>query len=205
MVLQLASMLTDLMASMGYIGLFFLIAGESALLPIPSEIILPFAGFLIFSGNMTFWLAVLVAILGQLFGSAVSYAIGYYGGRPLVLKYGKYFLLSHTHFEHVESWFKKHGMQAVFVGRLLPVIRTIISFPAGITKVNFKKFLLYSALGITPWTIFLVYIGFKLGEKWQSIIAAFDNFQLVVIAGIIVFLVWWVWNSRRENHKSFNT
>ena len=202
MVLQLASLLTDLMASMGYIGLFFLIAGESALLPIPSEIILPFAGYLIFSGNMTFWLAVLVAILGQIFGSAVSYAIGYYGGRPLVLKYGKYFLLSHKHFEHVELWFKKHGMQAVFFGRLLPVIRTIISFPAGITKVNFKKFLLYSTLGITPWTIFLVYIGFKLGEKWQSIIATFDKFQLVVIAGIIVFLVWWVWKGVHENKTS---
>jgi membrane protein DedA with SNARE-associated domain len=204
MVLQLASTLTAWIAEAGYAGLFLLIAGESALLPIPSEVILPFAGFLVFSGKMTFWLAVLIAILGQIFGSAASYAVGYYGGRPIVLRYGKYFLLNHKHFEHVESWFSKHGMQAVFFGRLLPVVRTIISFPAGITKVNFKKFLLYSTLGIVPWTILLIYIGFKLGEKWQSIIATFDKFQLVVIAGIIIFLVWWAWNARRENQSISN-
>jgi len=204
MVLQLASTLTAWIAEAGYLGLFLLIAGESTLIPIPSEIILPFAGFLVFSGKMVFWLAVLVAILGQIFGSAISYAIGYYGGRPIVLRYGKYFLLSHKHFERVESWFSKHGMQAVFFCRLLPVVRTIISFPAGITRVNFKKFLLYSALGIIPWTIFLTYVGFKLGEQWQSIITTFDKFQLVVIAGIIVFLIWWVWTVRRENSKSSN-
>ncbi|MCX6774992.1 MAG: DedA family protein [DPANN group archaeon] len=205
MVLQLASTLTAWIAEAGYMGLFFLIAGESSLLPLPSEVILPFAGFLVFSGKMMFWPVVLVAILGQIFGSAISYAIGYYGGRPLVLRYGKYFLLSPKHFEQVESWFCKHCMLAVFFSRLLPVVRTIISFPAGITKVNFKKFLLFSALGITPWTVFLVYVGFRLGAAWQSIITTFDKFQLVVIAGLIAFLIWWVWNARRENHKSFNT
>ncbi|MCX6775055.1 MAG: DedA family protein, partial [DPANN group archaeon] len=134
--------------------------------------------------------------------SAISYAIGYYGGRPLVLRYGKYFLLSPKHFEQVESWFSKHGMLAIFLSRLLPVVRTIISFPAGITKVNFKKFLLYSTLGIIPWTILLIYIGFKLGAAWQSIITTFDKFQLVVIAGIIVFLIWWVWRGIRESKTS---
>lgn len=202
MVLQLASIITAWIAQAGYTGLFFLIAGESSLLPIPSEIVLPFAGFLIFSGKMTFWLAVFVAIVGQLFGSAISYTIGYYGGRPLVLNYGKYFLLNKKHFEHVESWFSRHGVQAVFFGRLLPIVRTIISFPAGITKVNFKKFMFYSTLGIIPWTIFLMYIGFKLGDKWQSIIATFDKFQLVVIAGMFVFITWWIWKEYKERNEN---
>ena len=201
MVLALASTVMELMAGVGYFGLFFLIAGESALLPIPSEIVLPFAGYLVYSGKMGFFFAVFAAVLGQLFGSTLSYYIGYYGGRPLVLKYGKYFLLSKKHFEHVESWFIKHGAAAVFFTRLLPVARTLISFPAGITKMKFSKFLLYSTLGIVPWTIFLIYVGFKLGNQWQSIIATFDEFQYVVIAGIIIFIVWWIHKELKERKR----
>jgi len=202
MVLALASMATELMARLGYFGLFFLIAGESALMPIPSEVILPFAGFLVFSGKMTFMLAVLAGITGQLFGSILAYAVGYYGGRPAVLKYGKYFLLSKKHFEHVESWFAKHGSAAIFFSRLMPVVRTVISFPAGIAEMPFKKFLFYSTVGIIPWTIVLVYIGFKLGAGWQSIVATFDKFQLLIVAGIVIFLAWWIWKEYREQHET---
>jgi membrane protein DedA with SNARE-associated domain len=203
MVLQLASFVTDLLMKMGYYGLFFLMAGESAFMPIPSEIVLPFAGFLMFSGKMTFWLAMLVAVAGQLLGSVIVYFIGFHGGRPFVLNYGKYFLLNKKHFERVEMWFNKFGAPAVFFGRLLPVVRTIISFPAGIAKMPFRKFMLYSTLGIVPWTAFLIYIGFKLGDKWRDIIATFDKFQLVVIAGLIVFVIWLVWKARNENNKNY--
>jgi membrane protein DedA with SNARE-associated domain len=202
MVLALASAVTELIARMGYFGLFFLIAGESALMPIPSEVILPYAGYLVFSGKMTFMLAILAGITGQLFGSILAYAVGYYGGRPAVLKYGKYFLLSKKHFEHVESWFAKHGSAAIFFSRLMPVVRTVISFPAGIAEMPFRKFLFYSTLGIIPWTIILVYIGFKLGESWQSIITTFDKFQLLVVAGIVIFLAWWIWKEYREQHET---
>lgn len=202
MVFGLASIFMNLMIQANYFGLFFLIAGESALLPIPSEIVLPFAGYLVYTGKMSLFFAVFAAVLGQLFGSILSYYIGYYGGRPLVLKYGKYFLLSKKHFEHVEGWFAKHGAAAVFFTRLLPVARTIISFPAGITKMNFKKFLLYSTLGIVPWTAFLIYIGFKLGDHWQNIIKTFDDFQYIVIAGIIIFIIWWVWKERKHQHEN---
>ena len=201
MVFGLASLLTSLVSEMGYLGLFLLIAGESALLPIPSEILLPFAGFLVFSGKISFLFAVLAAVLGQLFGSIIAYTIGYYGGRPLVLKYGKYFLLSKKHFEHVEKWFEKHGNKTIFITRLMPVVRTIISFPAGIVKMSFKKFLFYSTLGIVPWTIFLVYIGFKLGAGWQTIIQFFDKFQIIVVIGLIIFVVWWIWKEKKERHE----
>lgn len=199
--LQLASAVTDLIAKVGYVGLFFLMTGESALLPIPSEVVLPFAGFLVFSGKMAFWLAVIIAIAGQLFGSILSYYVGYYGGRPAVLRYGKYLHLSEKRLLHIEGWFKKYGSATIFFGRLLPVVRTVISFPAGIAKMNFRKFLFYSVIGIIPWTIFLVYFGLKLGEKWQSIIATFDQFQLIVIAGVIIFLVWWIWKVYTEQHE----
>jgi len=189
---------------MGYFGLFLLSTGESSLLPIPSEIILPFAGYLVYVGQMTFWLAVLVGFLGQFSGSIIAYYLGYYAGRPVVLNYGKYFLLSRKHFEHIENWINehKHSEFIFFFSRLLPVVRTVISFIAGATKVPFKKFLFYSSLGIIPWTVILVYIGFKLGDTWQTIIKAFDEFQLVVIAGIVVFLIWWVWKENHENQAS---
>jgi len=204
MVFQLASFFTDIIAQSGYAGLFLLIAGESALMPIPSEIVLPFAGYLIFTGAMSFWLAVFVAIVGQMFGSVIAYYAGKYGGRPFVLNYGKYFFLGRKHFEHVEGWFHKHkhSEAMLFFSRLLPVVRTVISFVVGTAKVPFRKFLLYSTLGIIPWTILLIYIGFKLGDGWQSIIETFDKFQLVVIASIIIFIVWWIWKEKHETKTS---
>ncbi len=202
--LQLASSIVNLIASMGYTGLFWLIAGESALLPIPSEIVLPFAGYLAYLGKLNFWAVVVATTIGQLFGSMVAYAIGKYGGRPFVLNYGKYFFLNHKHFEHSERWFNQHGEFVIFFSRLLPVVRTVISLPAGIARMNFSKFVLYSLLGIIPWTLFLVYIGFRLGAGWQSIIGAFDKFQYVVIAGIVIFIVWWIWKGLREKQMSKN-
>ncbi len=199
--IQLATFFVNWLAEMGSLGVFLLIAGESMLLPLPSEIILPFAGFLAYSGKVNLWLIILISIIGQLVGSIISYGIGYYGGRPFVLKYGRYFLLNKKHFEHVEKWFQKYGAITVFIGRLLPIVRTIISFPAGITKINFKKFLFYSTLGIIPWSVLFIYIGFRLGEGWTAIINIFDKFQYVVIAGIIAFIIWWIWKEKKERHE----
>lgn len=204
MPIQLASLITGWISQSGYWGLFLLMVGESFLMPIPSEIVLPFAGFMVFSGEISFLAAVFLGVLGQIFGSVLSYYLGYYGGRRVVLRYGQYFLLNKKHFEHVENWFNKYGLATVFVCRLLPVVRTLISFPAGITKMNFKKFLLYSTLGIIPWTIFLVYLGVRLGSAWESIIKTFDELQIFVIIGLIAFAVWWVWKEIRErkhNHE----
>lgn len=199
MVFGIATFITDAISRSGYFGLFFLMTGESALLPIPSEIVLPFAGFLVFSGKITFFSAVLIAILGQLFGSIISYFVGYYGGRRAVLKYGKYIHLKENRLEQVEGWFRKYGTLAIFFTRLMPIIRTVISFPAGMAKMKFSKFLFYSALGIIPWTIIFVYFGYTLGEHWQSIIATFDKFQLVVLIGIFALIGYWIWKVRNKN------
>ncbi len=202
MVFGLASFVTDLISKSGYLGLFFLMTGESALLPIPSEIVLPFAGFLVYSGQMTFFSAIVIAILGQLFGSIISYSIGHYGGRPAILKYGEYLHLSEKKFARVDNWFKKYGSATIFFGRLLPVVRTVISFPAGIAKMNFRKFLFYSILGIIPWTIIFIYFGYILGERWQAIIATFDKFQLIVIIGIFIIIGYWIWKARNAHQAN---
>lgn len=199
MVFNLASFLTDAISRLGYPGIFFLMAGESALLPIPSEIVLPFAGFLIYSAKMSFWLVAITAIFGQIFGSIIAYAIGYYGGRPLVLSYGKYVFLSRKKFERVEDWFTKYGAPAIFFTRLMPLVRTVISFPAGIARMKFKKFLAFSIAGIIPWTILLIYIGFKLGEFWVSTIDFFSKFQLLVVIFALAFIGWWIWKARHED------
>ncbi|MEM2874354.1 MAG: DedA family protein [Candidatus Nanoarchaeia archaeon] len=203
--LQIASFLIDLIVKIGYIGLFCLSAGESALLPIPSEIILPFSGYLVWQNKMVFSLAATVAILGQLLGSVLAYALGYYGGRPLVLRYGRYFFLSKAHFEHVERWFNKNGAITVFIARLLPFVRTVISFPAGVTKLNFRKFLLYSFLGIALWTIALIYTGIRLGESWQILIGLFNRFQIIIIFALAAFVVWWLWKELKEQANENQT
>lgn len=199
MVFNLALFLTDAIAKLGYPGIFFMMAGESALLPIPSEIVLPFAGFLIYSGKMSFWLVTIIAIFGQIFGSIVAYWIGYYGGRPLVLNYGKHVLLNRKRFERVGGWFTKYGAIAIFFTRLMPLVRTIISFPAGIARMNFRKFLVFSVAGIIPWTILLIYMGFKLGEFWISAIGFFSKFQLLVVIFALSLIGWWIWKARNED------
>jgi membrane protein DedA with SNARE-associated domain len=200
----ISSAITKLMLIAGYFGLFLLMAGESALLPIPSEIVLPFAGFLVFSGKMSLLFVILAAVAGQLFGSIVAYTIGYYGGRPLVLKYTKRFPFAQKHFFGAEAWFKKYGSLTVFFGRLLPIVRTIISFPAGVMKLNFGKFLIYSLLGIVSWTTALVLLGFKLGENWQNISVIFHKFQFILIAliGIAFFLIWLILKKQKHAHKA---
>ncbi|MGC9058649.1 MAG: DedA family protein [Candidatus Nanoarchaeia archaeon] len=196
--LQLGTLFVNAIAKASYIGLFLLAAGESCLLPIPSEIILPFAGYLVFKGQMTFLLAVLTATLGQLAGSMLAYIIGYKVGRPFVQKYGRYFLLSKSKFEKVENWFVKYGHVTVFISRLLPVFRTIISLPAGTAKMPFKKFLIYSAAGILPWTLLLVYAGFILGEAWDSLIILFNKFQYIIIIIALLVFVWLFWKAKHE-------
>jgi len=199
--LQLASLITKLISQSGYFGLFFLMLGESFLIPIPSEIVLPFAGFLVFSGKMNFFLAVIIGVLGQIFGSTLAYYVGYFGGRQFVLKYGSYFFLNKKHFEYAEKWFDKHGAEAVFTCRLLPLVRTLISFPAGITKMNFRKFIFYSTLGIIPWTMVLIYFGIVLGSAWETIIKKFDELQILVVIGLVIFVIWWILKDFKERKK----
>lgn len=179
--------------AMGYLGVSLLMAIESANIPLPSEVIMPFSGFLVSMGRFSlFWVAIAGGV-GCLVGSLFSYWIGAVGGRPLIEKYGKYILISHHDLDLTDRWFKKYGDVTVFVGRLLPVVRTFISFPAGISRTNLLRFSIYTFVGSVIWSYFLAWIGFKLGENWESLKSYFHRADLVIGILIIAAIVFWVW------------
>lgn len=188
----LASIVIYVIDNTGYLGIFILMALESACIPIPSEIIMPFSGFLVAQGHFNIWLVGFLGAVGNLIGSIVAYLVGLYGGRPFVEKYGKYFLVSHRDLNLADRWFAKHGQGTVFFSRLLPVVRTFISLPAGIARMNFKKFCFYTFVGCLPWSYVLTYAGVVLGHNWADIRIYFEKFEIIIGILIAAFIIWWI-------------
>ncbi|MDD1768633.1 MAG: DedA family protein [Methanomassiliicoccales archaeon] len=187
----------DLILTSGYPGVFFLMALESACVPIPSEIVLPFAGWLVYEGQFNLILATLAGTFGCLAGSVFAYLVGLYGGRKFVLKYGKYLLLNEKSLDSAERWFTKYGDSAVFFSRLLPIIRTFISLPAGMAKMNLARFSVLTFIGSLPWCFALTYVGFALGPNWESITTVFRGLDILIVLGIVFVLVWYLLRRRR--------
>src|ERR1700751_5853412 len=183
----------SVIAATGYGGLVILMAIESACIPLPSELIMPFAGYLVYEGSMNlFWVATAGAI-GCNVGSLVAYEIGFYGGRPLVEKYGRWILLSRRELNWADPFFQRWGYLAVFIARLLPVVRTFIALPAGVARMPRGRFHLYTFLGSWPWCFALAWFGRKLGENWSSLgkyFHPFPGFIARMIAGAIICFIW---------------
>jgi membrane protein DedA with SNARE-associated domain len=201
------NLILDWISDLGYPGIVFLMALESACMPVPSEIVMPFAGYLVYDGStsMSFWGVVLAGSFGCTVGSIAAYAFGFYAGRPLILRYGKYILLREKHLKTAEKWFEKYGDKATFIARLLPVVRTVISLPAGIAKMNFKKFVFYSFVGSVPWTLMLTYIGYWLGPNWEDVVGVFHGLDVLVVAAAIGMVIWYVLrlrSGRKEDKPS---
>jgi membrane protein DedA with SNARE-associated domain len=156
---------------------------------------------LVAQGVFNLYLAGLAGALGCVVGSIISYWIGAWGGRPLIEKYGKYILVSHHDLDIADRWFQKHGESTVFFGRLLPVVRTFISFPAGISRMNFTRFVIYSFLGSLPWTLALAYIGQKLGDNWEEIRGWFHGLDWFILGLIIIAIIWWIWRHLKNRSK----
>jgi len=194
----LSSLVISIISTTGYFGVFILMALESACIPIPSEVILPFSGFLVWEGRFVLWQVVLWGALGNLFGSIIAYAVGYFGGRRAIEKYGKYILISCHDLDLADNWFKKYGQATVFFSRLLPIVRTFISLPAGIARMDFKKFCFYTFIGCLPWSWLLACFGVVMGENWEELKVYFHKFDLVIGVIIIVGIIWWV----RRHFKS---
>lgn len=188
----LAHITISIISQMGYLGIFLTMAVESACVPLPSEIIMPFAGYLASSGEMNLWLVGIVGALGNLAGSLVAYYAGKWGGLPLLEKYGKYILISHHDIVMAHKWFERHGKSTVFFTRLMPVVRGVISIPAGISEMDVKTFSIYTFLGSLLWSLFLAYVGFKLGENWDTLGDYFHKADLAIGIVIIIGLVWYV-------------
>ncbi|WAM34566.1 DedA family protein [Caldicellulosiruptor morganii] len=189
---QIFISIAEYLTQFGHIGIFIGMTLESACIPIPSEIILPLGGYLVYRGIGSIFSMTLVATLGCYAGSVIAYVAGYFGGRPFILKYGKYLFISKHDFERAERFFQKRGEITIFVSRLLPVIRTFISLPAGIAKMNFIKFSAYTILGSFPWCLLFVYLGKKLGDNWRTIeehLKGLDYFILVILIIAILLYV----------------
>lgn len=195
---KLVEYITIGMSIGGYFGLFILMTLESMIAPVPSEVVMPFAGYLVLQGKFEFWIAVLVSSLGSIFGSLLSYYIGVYGGRPFVLKFGKYLLLEEGHLEWTEKWFKKQGEKTIFISRFVPVVRHLISIPAGMAKMSMQKFLVYTFAGASIWNLILLYAGFKLGSHWDKIHKFSKELDIIFVAGVILFLIYFVWKHKKK-------
>src|SRR5256885_5823745 len=191
----------SVIAVTGYSGIAILMAIESACIPLPSELIMPFAGYLVSEGTMKlFWVATAGAI-GCNLGSLVAYEIGCYGGRPLVERYGRWVLLTRRELDWADRFFARWGYLAVFIARLLPVIRTFIALPAGIARMPRGRFHLYTFLGSWPWCFGLAWLGMKLGQNWRGLGKDFTYFQSITAVIIAAGLVWFVrshWKKRRN-------
>lgn len=195
---QLGQFIVNIISGFGYFGVFCAMAIESACIPLPSEIILPFTGYMVYLGHFKLAQATLAAVLGNLFGGLVAYYIGVWGGRPFLERYGRYFLINERELAWTERLFAKHGEITVFIGRLLPVVRTFISLPAGIARMNPLKMALYTILGAWPWCFFLIITGKKLGENWNTLKSLFHNLDLIIVGIIILGLAYWLWLRKRK-------
>ncbi|MFM1977498.1 MAG: hypothetical protein RLZZ151_13 [Pseudomonadota bacterium] len=188
----LATWIMGVISTMGYGGVVLLMAIESACIPLPSEIIMPFAGFLVFKGEMVLWMVAVAGALGCVVGSIPAYYLGMYGGRPLVEKYGKWVLISHKDLKWADHAFEKHGDIIIFIGRLLPAVRTFIAFPAGVARMHMGKFVLYTFVGSLIWCYLLAFAGFKMGEHWESLKVYFHEFHYVIAGAGLIFVVWYL-------------
>jgi len=186
---NLIDFIISTISSSGYIGIFLLMIAESALIPIPSEVIMPFSGYLVSSGKFNVAFVIIAGSIGNLIGSLVAYYIGFRLGREFILKYGKYVLLRKSHLELTESYFKKYGDRSTFISRMLPAVRTYISLPAGVAKMNLKKFIIYTLIGSIIWNSSLTYIGIQLGQEWKNILHYSNYIDGIVAIGVIVVIV----------------
>lgn len=177
-------------SALGYWGIAIGMAIESANVPLPSEVILPFGGYLVSTGRLDFTWAALAGAAGGTAGSIFSYFLGLWGGRPFLLRYGRYCGISPRHLALAEDWFARYGEATVFFTRLMPVIRTFISFPAGISRMNFGRFVVYTFLGSLPWCFFLTYLGLKMGQHWEDLKSWFHRFDVLVVLALVFAAVY---------------
>lgn len=205
MLAHFSTIIIHFIQSTGYFGIFFLMALESALLPIPSEVTMPFAGYLAQTGALSLPLVIFIGAIGNLVGSLVAYAIGYFLEEKVILslidKYGKFILLSKHDYTKAVSWYKKYGSGITFFSRLLPAVRTFISLPAGLAEMNIWKFSIYTFIGSLVWSFVLAYIGYYLGAHWDSIGPIYNKFQLVIVLVFVLLVAYYIYHKLKKGKE----
>jgi membrane protein DedA with SNARE-associated domain len=184
----LSNFITTAIEQLGYYGIFMGMGLGSACIPIPSEIIMPFSGYIAWEGKLNIIGVIFVGAFGCLAGSLLAYGAGRYGGTPFLEKYGRYVLIRKREIERAHDWFERHGEMAIFLSRMLPVIRAFISLPAGIAKMDVKKFSVYTFFGSLPWCFALAYAGVMLGQNWKELGNTFESLGIIVLLGVITIL-----------------
>jgi membrane protein DedA with SNARE-associated domain len=195
---QLIPIMEHIYATFGYFGVLVAMAIESACIPLPSEITLPMAGWMVSTQGWNLWLVTMAGVVGGLIGSLIAYYVGALGGRPVLERYGRYLLISPHDLDTADRWFAKYGDWAICLSRLLPVVRTFISFPAGVARMNVGKFLIYTTIGSLPWTLALVYAGKVAGDHWEDIRQFLAKFDYIIVAVFVVLVVWYVYRHVRR-------
>jgi membrane protein DedA with SNARE-associated domain len=183
-----SNFITTAIEQLGYYGIFMAMGLGSACVPIPSEIIMPFSGYIAWEGKLNIIGVIVVGALGCLAGSLLAYGVGRYGGTPFLEKYGRYVLIRKREIDRAHEWFERHGEMAIFLSRMLPVIRSFISLPAGIAKMDVKKFSVYTFFGSLPWCFALAYAGVMLGQNWKELGNALESLGIIVLLGVITIL-----------------
>lgn len=194
----IAGFIIQTISSLGYMGVGFFMAIQTMAIPMPSEIILPFAGSLILEGRFNLWALSFIGALGSGIGSSIAYYIGYKGGRPLINKYGRYILISSHDLDMVEKFFARFGSWSAFFGQLLPVVRSFIAFPAGAAKMAYARFLLYSMVGSFIWSLVLAYFGMRLGENWQILREKLQGFDTAIVILIVLAGMYWAYRHLKQ-------
>ena len=197
---QFSTLFLEFIASWGYVAVAILMAAENACIPIPSELILGFAGYLIFADQMTFTGALVAGMVGGMAGSIFAYVVGHRGGRSFVDKYGHYFFVKKSHVDIAQNWFDKYGLKAVFFSRMLPVVRTFISLPAGFAHVDMKKFLTLTFLGSLPWTAMILAAGMMLGKSWEIMLKIGHQASLIFVGvcAVIIAVMYLRYRKRKQ-------
>ena len=199
----MSNFVLNLIGNFGYLGMFLGMVLEAVIIAIPSELILATGGILASKGIFTFWGSFLVGLIGSVFCAIVIYLMGYFGGRPFIKKYGKYFFMKEEDILKSDSWFNKYGMLSALIGRNFPIIRTLISLPIGITKQPFLKFLIYTTIGSIPWTLAFTYVGYSLGENW-IILSTYVGYLKTPIRVVLVLLIIIFVYKKIKKHKLTN-
>lgn len=189
---HIANFITTFITNTGYAGIALLMTIESACIPLPSEIIMPFSGYLASTGTLSLWLVALAGATGNVLGSLVAYAVGAWGGRPFVERYGKYILITHHDLNLADRWFTRHGNITIFICRMLPAVRTFIAFPAGVSRMPLWRFNLYTFVGSYIWCYALGWIGFKLGQHWHEMRSWFHRFDALIGVVLLVGIIWYI-------------
>jgi len=192
MVEHIANLITSFMDALGYPGLIIMMMLESMIAPVPSEVVMPFAGFLVAQGKFTFIGATLASSLGTILGSLIGYYMGKFGGYPLIHRFGPYLLLERHHLDVTIAWFEKRGEITVFVCRFVPIVRHLISIPAGVGNMNLARFCLFTLLGGTMWNVFLLWAGVELGRRWELVHEYSSKLDYVCAAILVVVFAWWL-------------